>query len=82
VTPRVPRGLSGRRFIQLCEKLGYAYARSNSSHVVLTTQRDGEFSICVPDHKELSIGTMSDLLLDMSRHHGMSKSELMNLLFS
>jgi hypothetical protein len=79
--PRIPRGLSGRRFKEYAERLDYSYSRGNSSHMILTTQRDGEFTICVPDHRELSLGTLSDLLTDMARHHGISKAEIIALLF-
>ena len=79
--PRIPRGLSGRRFNEYAAKLGYSYTRGNSSHMIITTIMDGEFSVCVPDHKELSLGTLSDLLTDMSRHHGLSKTEIIKLLF-
>lgn len=79
--PPLPRGLSGRQLMRLAEQLGYSYSRSSGSHVIYVLQRNGVQHICIPDHRELSLGTLSDLLRDMAQQLGLSKAELITQLF-
>jgi predicted RNA binding protein YcfA (HicA-like mRNA interferase family) len=81
VIPPLPRGLSGRQLMRLAEQLGYRYDRSSGSHVIYVLQRNGLHHICIPDHKEISLGTLNDLLNDMARQLGLSKAELIAKLF-
>jgi len=81
VIPPLPRGIFGRQLMRLAEELGYRYDRASSSHVVYVLERDGLQHICIPDHRELSLGTLNDLLKDMARQLGTSKAELIARLF-
>lgn len=81
MNPPLPRGLSGRQLMRLVEKHGYQYSRSSGSHVIFTLKLDCKQHICIPDHKELSTGTLSDILSDMAKHLNRSKAEVIDRLF-
>ena len=81
MTPAIPRGISGRALMRLAESLGYKYSRSSGSHVIFMLEHNGERHICIPDHKELSLGTLNDLLEDMASHLATSKQEIIRKLF-
>ncbi len=78
---KLPRDLSGADLIKALNKLGYAVTRQKSSHIRLTTQRNGEHHVTIPDHDPLKIGTLADILKDIGDHLGLERDELMKELF-
>ena len=78
---RLPRDLSGQDLIKVLRKLGYQITRQTSSHVRLTTHRQGEHHVTIPAHDFVRIGTLSGLLADLGRHHKLSRDQLISLLF-
>lgn len=81
MTPKLPRDISGRDLAKLLKKLGYFIDRQSGSHIILETEQNGRFQVCVPNHKTLAIGTLGDILNDLSEHHALSKDELKRILF-
>lgn len=79
---RLPRDLSGADLVQALRALGYAVTRQTGSHIRLTTQPDGEHHITIPDHDPIKIGTLSHILRNIARHHGLTRDELLRELFS
>lgn len=79
---KLPRDLSGRELIRRLERLGYQISRTRGSHVRLTTHREGEHHITIPDHDEIRPGTLSSILADVADHFGMDREELASLLLS
>lgn len=67
--------------MRLVEKLGYQFSRSSGSHVIFTIRFDGEHHICIPDHRELSTGTLSDILNDIGKQLNKPKAEVIDTLF-
>ena len=66
--------ISGRETISAFEKAGWRRAGQVGSHVVLV--KAGErANLSVPQHKELSIGTLRSLI----RHAGLSVEEFLKL---
>jgi len=57
------RKVSGKKAIQILEKLGFARVRQRGSHVVLKkSTSDGNVGCVVPLHRELKIGTLRGIL--------------------
>ena len=53
--------LSGKEVVRAFENLGWEFSRQSGSHIVLT--KDGEMaSLSVPNHKEVSKGTLRSLI--------------------
>jgi predicted RNA binding protein YcfA (HicA-like mRNA interferase family) len=78
---KVPRDLSGSDLIKLLKKYGFEQTRQSGSHIRLTTYKEGEYHITVPNHSPLKIGTLSSIISDVAIHLKMSKEELMLELF-
>jgi predicted RNA binding protein YcfA (HicA-like mRNA interferase family) len=81
MTPPLPRNLSGRGFVKLAERMGYKFSRRSGSHIILTVETEGKYHICIPDHKELSVGTLNDIINEMVHQLNIGKKELISKLF-
>ena len=60
--------MSGREVRALLEANGFVFARQSGSHMILTRTIENEdgstttISIPVPDHKEVAIGTLNNII--------------------
>jgi len=79
---RLPRDLSGRGLAKILAKLDYETTRQTSSHIRLTTQRNGEHHVTIPDHDVIRVGTLAGILADVAQHHKLTRDGLAQLLFS
>jgi hypothetical protein len=48
----------------------------------LTTSRHGEHHVTVPLHRSLRIGTLAGVLDEVARHHDITRSQLVEMLFA
>lgn len=78
---KLPRNISGKDLIKVLSRLDYEVTRQTGSHVRLTTQRNGEHHITVPAHNPIKIGTLNAILKGIGEHIGLSRNELIELLF-
>ena len=78
---RLPRDLSGRALARALEVLGYSLTRQSGSHMRLTTMKNGEHHLSIPNHEALRVGTLSAIVADVAAHHGMERDELLTRLF-
>jgi predicted RNA binding protein YcfA (HicA-like mRNA interferase family) len=78
---RLPHDLSGRDLAKALGKLGYEITRQTSSHIRLTTLRNGEHHVTIPDHDPIRVGTLAGVLTDVARHHNLTREQLTRLLF-
>ena len=77
---KIPRDLSGAELARALRGLGYQVVRQDGSHLRLTTRRDGEHHVTVPNHRALKIGTLRSILKVVGTHHGMSVEEVASAL--
>lgn len=68
--------LSGRDFVTVLAKLGYAFDRQRGSHIILRYTQPPYRRLVVPDHDEIAKGTLRALLRDI----GLSADDLRRLL--
>ncbi|OHD71113.1 MAG: hypothetical protein A2W19_03920 [Spirochaetes bacterium RBG_16_49_21] len=73
---KLPRDESGLSLAKRLEKLGYSITRQTSSHIRLTTSEKGEHHVTIPAHKNLKIGTLNSILVDVAGHFKITKEEL------
>ena len=78
---KLPRDVSGADLAKALKRLGYVVTRRKSSHVRITTQRNGEHHVTVPDHDPVKIGTLAEILKDVADHFGLQRDELLDQLF-
>jgi hypothetical protein len=51
-------------------------------HIRLTTQRNGEHHITIPNHNNLRIGTLSNIIQSVANHMEKKKEDIVKELFS
>jgi predicted RNA binding protein YcfA (HicA-like mRNA interferase family) len=79
---KLPRDLSGNEFSKLLRRYGYEPTHQTGSHIRLTsTLRGAQHHITIPAHKELRIGTLANILNDVSNYLKISRAELERDLF-
>ena len=78
---KIPRDLSGEEFIRKLKLLGYEKTRQSGSHIRLTTTKNGEHHITIPNHKPLRIGTLSSVLSEIAIHPELPKEKLYEMIF-
>ena len=67
--------ISGKDAVKAFEKAGWRVIGQVGSHVVMT-KPDVRANLSIPQHKELSVGTLRALI----RHSGMTVEEFLDLL--
>jgi len=79
---KLPRNLSGADLVKALGKIGYAVTRQTGSHIRLTTNRNGEHHVTVPNHDPLKVGTLGGILHDVGQHLGLDRDALLDEMFS
>ena len=79
----LPRDIDFSEVIKKLKKIGYMIDRQKGSHIRLKTEINGEHHITVPApaHDPIKIGTLNNIILDVSEHMGISKKEMIYKLF-
>jgi predicted RNA binding protein YcfA (HicA-like mRNA interferase family) len=79
--PKLPRDLSGKDLASLLNKFGYTITRQTGSHLRLTSMHMGfEHHITIPAHDPLKIGTLNEILKDISKYLNIERDALMKAL--
>jgi len=79
--PKLPRDLSGKDLASLLNKFGYTITRQTGSHLRLTSMHMGfEHHITIPAHDPLRIGTLNEILKDISKYLNIERDALMKAL--
>jgi len=78
---RLPRDLTGKKLAKIVEVLGYRIERQTGSHIRLTTSKNGEHHITIPNHSPIKIGTLNGILKDIANHFETTREDLIDQLF-
>lgn len=78
---KLPRSLSGEELVKALRKIGYKTSRQSGSHIRLTSKKEPNHHITVPNHDYLRVGTLSAIIGDVAEHLEISKDELAKKLF-
>lgn len=78
---RLPRDISSTQLIKLLQKLGYQVSRQKGSHIRLTTTKQGEHHITIPNHNPIRLGTLSSIITDIANHFKKTKEEIAQEIF-
>jgi predicted RNA binding protein YcfA (HicA-like mRNA interferase family) len=73
---KTPRDLSGPDLVKALRTLGYERVRQDGSHIRLTTQRDGQHHVTVPNHKPIKLGTLTGILKAVAAHHKLTVEDM------
>ncbi len=79
----IPRGLGGHELAKLLRRYGYEITRQKGSHLRLTTNLRGyEHHLTIPAHRQLKIGTLNTILVQVSAYLNVTRRELEQELFN
>ena len=78
---RLPRDLTGKKFAKMVEVLGYRIERQTGSHIRLTTTKNGEHHVTIPNHSPIKLGTLNAILKDIANHFETTREDLIDQLF-
>jgi predicted RNA binding protein YcfA (HicA-like mRNA interferase family) len=80
---RLPRDISGDDIVKALHRYGYRATRQTGSHIRLTLSAENkEFHITIPKHNPLRVGTLNNILKDLSIQLEIEKNDLIKKLFS
>lgn len=80
---KIPRDVSSKQLIKALKKLGYEITRQKGSHIRLTLNlQENIHHITIPDHNPIKIGTLNNILNELSIIHKKNKQELVELLIN
>lgn len=74
---KIPRDISSDDIIQSLKKYDYKITHQTGSHIRLTSNLKGkEHNITIPKHKDLKVGTINNILNDISKYLEIDKESL------
>lgn len=80
--PKLPRDISGKELVRILKKIGYSVTRQTGSHIRLSNTQSGSgHHITIPFHDSIKIGTLNNILNDLSGYLKIEKTELIKRLF-
>ncbi len=79
---KLPRDIDAKNLIKALSKLGYQETRQVGSHIRLSIKvNDNQFHITIPNHSSIKIGTLNNILKEISLQLSFTKDELIKKLF-
>lgn len=78
---KLPRDITGQELVHALTRLGYAVDRQTGSHISISTERKGKHHVTIPAHSPLKVGTLSAILREVADHAGLSREQLLQILF-
>ena len=75
---KIPRDCQGAELTRALKKFGYEFDRQSGSHITLTTLKNGEHHVTVPNHRPIKTGTLQGLLKSVATHHKMTLPDLLH----
>lgn len=78
---KIPRDLSEKELIKLLGEYGYIITTQRGSHIKITTQKNGEHHLAIPNHSPLKIGTLNGIITQVANHFSITKNQVLENLF-
>jgi predicted RNA binding protein YcfA (HicA-like mRNA interferase family) len=79
---KLPRDISGEELARILRKYDYQITRQTGSHIRLTTAFTGkEHHITIPKHNPLKIGTLSNIINEVTHYLDIDRNTLIIELF-
>jgi len=78
---KIPRDIKGTHLADiLCRQWDYEVVHQQGSHIILETELPHHQRISIPNHNPLRLGTLNNILRSISRHKGVTKTDIINTL--
>jgi len=80
---KLPRDVSGDDLVRSLRRFGYESTRQTGSHIRISSSLKGtQHHVTIPNHKQLRIGTLAEILGDIASYLDLTREELTPQLFS
>jgi predicted RNA binding protein YcfA (HicA-like mRNA interferase family) len=79
---KLPRDIGGADLAKSLARLDCRIVRQTGSHIRLTCTGPPEHHITIPAHSPLKLGTFAAILAEVASHHGLTRDQLLERLFS
>ncbi len=60
---------------------GYEVVRQNGSHIMVTSKRNGEHHLVIPNYNPIKVGTLNGIISQVAQHFQIKKEEVLTQLF-
>ena len=78
---KIPRNISGKELVKVLKIYGYEVVRQNGSHISVTTQKNGQHHLAIPNHDPIKIGTLNGIVNRIAIHFRIDKQHVFEKLF-
>jgi predicted RNA binding protein YcfA (HicA-like mRNA interferase family) len=78
---KTPRNISGLELIKALNTLGYSKTVQKGSHIKITTEKNGQHHLSIPNHTPIKIGIFKAIIKQVATHFEKDVDEIMKLLF-
>ncbi len=78
---KLPRNISGKEIIKALKVFGYEVVRQNGSHIMVTSKRNGEHYLVIPNHNPIKVGTLNGIISQVAQQSQIKKEEVLTQLF-
>ncbi len=78
---KIPRNISGKELVKALKVYGYEVVRQNGSHILITTENNGQHHLAIPNHNPIKIGTLNGIINRVAIHFNINKQEVFEKLF-
>ncbi|MFA5398964.1 MAG: type II toxin-antitoxin system HicA family toxin [Dehalococcoidia bacterium] len=79
---KLPRDIGGEKLVSLLTRYGYRESHRAGSHIKITSNIKGaEHHITIPAHNPIRVGTLNNIINDLSVYLEMAKHTLIKELF-
>ena len=80
---KLPRDVSGEELVRSLRRFGYEVTRQSGSHIRVTSRaKSTEHHVTVPNHKQLKVGTLAEILSDVASYLNLTREQLTQEIFS
>ena len=79
---KTPRSLAAKELIKLLKVYGYEAVSQKGSHIKVTTHKNGEHHLAIPNHDPIKTGTLNAILRQVAEHLDKDKDKVFKDLFS
>ena len=80
---KIPRDISADKLIKSLIKFGYSVTRQKGSHIRLTIKVDNKtHHLTIPNHNPIKIGTLNNIINDISEFHKMEKQNVISIIIN
>ncbi|MBN1689617.1 MAG: type II toxin-antitoxin system HicA family toxin [Dehalococcoidia bacterium] len=79
---KLPRNIGGEKLVSLLTRYGYRESHRTGSHIKITSNIKGaEHHITIPAHNPIRVGTLNNIINDLSVYLEIAKHTLIKELF-